>query len=89
MTSVQKTSGYPLTSLLRLGSETWSCPLLLAYQETETTNPCSQTTEQVGLCLMLGSLWVWICCLNIKLLTSCSPWEDVQPVPARKVGPQF
>lgn len=56
MTFVQKTSGYPLTSLLRLGSETWSCPLLLAYQETETTNPCSQTTEQVGLCLMLGSL---------------------------------
>lgn len=42
----------PLTSLLRLGSETWSC-LLLAYQETETTNPCPQTTEQVG------STWCW------------------------------
>ena len=78
----------PLTSLLRLGSETWSC-LLLAYQETETTNPCPQTTEQVGLYLVLGSIWVWICSLHIKLLTSCSPGEVVQPVPARDVGPQF
>lgn len=94
-TSVQMTCGHPLTSLLRLGLKHGPVLHFLLTKKQRPQTPASRLqSKRKGIQSKLGCPQCWegsgsgYVAHIIQLLTSYSPWEVVQPVPAHEAGLQ-